>query len=134
MREPLWLDRTFVEAIHADLIQQHGGSAGIRDSGLIDSALARPRHQWTYKRKPDLAALAAAYGWGLARNHGFVDGPKRVALMATYVFLVINGQELDVPEPEAVAVMLGVADGSLSESRFATWIRRHLVRLRGRIT
>jgi death-on-curing protein len=97
---------------------------------MIGSALARPRQKWSYEPESDLAALAAAYGYGLARNHGFVDGNKRVALMAIYVFLLINKFELDADEPQAVDVLVGVANGSISEDQLAGWIREHLARYR----
>jgi death on curing protein len=125
--EPDWLDRSILEALHADQILEHGGSIGIRDEGLLESALARPRQKWHYEPAADLATLAAAYAFGLAKNHPFVDGNKRAALVATYTFLAINGRELEAPEPEAVAVIVGTADGSLSEEDLASWIRSHLI-------
>jgi death-on-curing protein len=125
--EPLWLNRTIVEALHADQVREHGGQLGMRDPGLLDSALARPQHVWAYDANADLAKLAAEYGFGLAKNHAFLDGNKRVALAATNVFLILNGFEIEAPEPEVVNTMLRLADGRLSRSRFAEWIRRHLV-------
>lgn len=127
MEEPSWLDRTMLEVLHTDQINEHGGSLGIRDSGLLESALARPVRECTYEQAVDLAALAAAYGYGIARNHPFIDGNKRIALMAVYTFLAINGFELDAPEPEVVTVMLAVADGSLTEDELAQWIRSRLI-------
>lgn len=127
MDEPLWLNRTIVEALHADQVREHGGQLGMRDPGLLDSALARPQHVWAYDANADLAKLAAEYGFGLAKNHAFLDGNKRVALAATNVFLILNGFEIEAPEPEVVNTMLRLADGRLSRSRFAEWIRRHLV-------
>lgn len=126
MEEPHWLDRTLLEVLHADQINEHGGRLGIRDAGLLDSALARPVHRWTYEQSVDLAALASAYGFGIAKNHPFVDGNKRAALMAIYTFLAINGFELEAPESEAVTVMLALADGSLTENELAHWIRSRL--------
>ena len=119
-----------LEAIHADLIREHGGALGIRDTGLIESALARPRQRSSYSEAADLAVLAAGYGYGLSRNHGFLDGNKRVALMSIYVFLALNGRELNASETAAVDVMTGVADGSLSEVQLVEWIREHSVRYR----
>lgn len=119
-----------LEAMHADLIREHGGALGVRDTGLIESALARARQRWTYDHSVDLATLAAAYGYGISRNHGFVDGNKRIALMSIYVFLVLNGRELDAAEPDTVVMMMGVADGSVSEEQLAVWIRDHSVRFR----
>jgi death-on-curing protein len=125
--EPVWLNRTIVEALHADQVREHGGRLGMRDPGLLDSALARPHQVWTYEANADLAKLAAEYGFGLAKNHAFLDGNKRVALAATNVFLILNGFEIEAPEPEVVNTMLRLADGRLSRSRFAEWIRRHMV-------
>ena len=125
--EPTWLDRTIVQALHADQILEHGGSLGIRDEGLLESALARPQQKWHYEPATDLASLAAAYAFGIAKNHAFVDGNKRAALVAAYTFLAINDFELEAPEPEAVAAILGTADGSLSEDELASWIRTHLI-------
>lgn len=130
-REPLWLERTVVDAMHADLIREHGGSLGVRDGKLIDSALARARQTWDYDPAVDLASLAAAYGYGLVKNHGFVDGNKRVAFMAIYVFLLLNKLELEVGETQAVDIIVGVADGSMAEDQLAVWIRQHTVRYRG---
>ena len=121
------MDLTVLEAIHADQIREHGGALGIRDPGLLDSALARPRQKWAYAATADLPILAAAYGFGLARNHAFADGNRRVALMAMYVFLWINGLELDAFEPETADTILGVADGSISERKLASWVRAHVV-------
>jgi death on curing protein len=91
----------------------------------IESALSRPVHQWSYEQAQDLAALAAAYGFGLARSHGYSDGNKRIAFMAMAVFLDIKGVDLDAPEPEVVRVMLAVAAGDLTEADLANWVRQH---------
>lgn len=112
--EPLWLTPSIVMAIHADLLDQHGGLAGVRDGGLVLAALARPRHRGEYGGS-DLFTCAAAYGFGLAKNHGFVDGNKRTAFQAMYTFLGLNGMELIATEPDAVTTMLALADGTLSE-------------------
>jgi death-on-curing protein len=112
--------------MHVDLIREHGGSPGIREAGLIESALARPRQKWEYATV-DIAMLAAAYGFGLARSHGFIDGNKRIALMSIYTFLLVNGWELDATEPQAVDIMVGVANGSIGEEALAAWIRSNLV-------
>lgn len=115
-----------LQVILANLIREHGGSLGIRDSGMIESALARPQQKWANAREEaDLASLAAAYGFGLAKNHGFVDGSKRVTFMSIYTFLLVNGLELEVDEPQAVAVMTALASGSLSEDQLVAWIRTH---------
>jgi death on curing protein len=127
MDEPAWLDRILLEVLQADQITEHGGGLGVRDSGLLESALARPMHRWTYEPNVDLAVLAAAYGYGIAKNHPFIDGNKRAALMSVYTFLAVNGFELDAPESEAVTVILGLADGSFTEDELADWIRSRLV-------
>lgn len=128
-KEPRWISRIAVEAIQAAQIREHGGSSGIRDGGLIESALARPRQKWNYDDSVDLATLAAAYAFGLAKNHGFVDGNKRVAFMAAYSFLGLNGFDLDAAEPDVVRTMEGVAAGRLSEAKLAEWFRAHLSEL-----
>ena len=125
--EPIWLDRPILEALHVDQITEHGGSLGIRDAGLLESAPARPRQKWHYEPGSDLASLAAAYAFGIAKNHPFVDGKKRAALVAAYTFLALNDFELEATEPEAVTMVLGTADGSLSEEDLASWIRSHLL-------
>ncbi|HEV2147314.1 MAG TPA: type II toxin-antitoxin system death-on-curing family toxin [Longimicrobiaceae bacterium] len=125
MDEPRWLSRRLVDAIHLDQLRQHGGSPGVRDANLIESALQRPLDKWHYGGERDLIALAAAYGYGLIKNHGYVDGNKRVGFICTYVFLGANGVELDAPEPEAVMTTLSVADGSATEQELAAWLRAH---------
>lgn len=125
--EPRWLTRRVVLAVHYDLIRQHGGSHGLRDEGLLESALDRPLNRWAYAEDPDSAPdvhdLAAAYGVGIARNHPFVDGNKRVAFQAMYVFLGLNGRRITAPEPAVVELMTGVADGSVDEEAVAAWLR-----------
>ncbi len=117
-----------VGAIHFDQIQQHGGGQGVRDEGMIQSALARPRNKWAYESaQSDLAFLAAAYGFGITKNHGFVDGNKRIAFMVMYVFLGLNGLRIKASEPDVVLVMRDVAVGVRTEDDLAAWIRGHLV-------
>jgi death-on-curing protein len=116
--------RVVVEAIHFDQLREHGGLVGLRDEGALDAALARPRHKWAYRRKADFAALAAAYGYGLARGHPFQDGNKRVAFVVMVVFLELNGHRFSAPEEEVVHTMTGVAAGSVSEAALASWLRR----------
>lgn len=123
MDEPVWLTRLLVESMHADQVREHGGRLGLRDPGLLESALARPQHVWTYEADTDLATLAAEYGFGPARNHAFLDGNKRVAFVSTNVFLILNGCEIEAPEPEVVDTILRVADGRMNRGRFAAWIR-----------
>jgi death-on-curing protein len=115
-----------LDVLHDAQLREHGGSPGVRDDGLLESALARPQHKFAYAERPDLATLAAAYAFGLARNHGYMDGNKRTAFMAAYVFLGLNGFDLDAEEPEVVTTMERVADGRVTEKRLADWIRAHL--------
>ena len=126
MREPRWVPRVVVEAIQFDQIQSHGGLAGLRDDGALESALARPRNRFAYGRKPDLATLAAAYAFGLARDHPFQDGNKRIAFVTAVVFLGLNGYDLEVSDEDVVANIVAFAAGRLSEAKLAAWIRRNL--------
>ena len=127
MREPVWLREDVVRAIHGRQISEHGGAPGVRDDGLLASALARPRNILAYwKKTPDLAALAAAYAFGIARNHPFVDGNKRVALVICRTFLLLNGCDLVAPPAEKYLTIVGVAEGHVSERRLAAWIRKRL--------
>jgi death-on-curing protein len=124
MDEPIWLSLESVRNMLAALIRAHGGSYGERDAGLIESALARPLEKWAYESDSvDLAELAAAYAFGLAKNRGFVDGNKRVAFAAAVTFLLANGLLLVAPEPEAYAVVVDLASGELSEEDMARWLR-----------
>jgi len=125
--EPRWVDRVVVEAVQLDLVREHGGMSGLRDENGLESALARPRQRRAYKPEADLAELAAAYGHGLAANHPFNDGNKRIAFLVMAVFLELNGRELAVPETEVVTVMLAVAAGELDEEGLASWLRSRLV-------
>ena len=115
-----------LDAIHQAQLAEHGGLAGVRDDGLLASALARPRHKFAYAAKSDLGALAAAYAVGLAKNHGLIDGNKRVAFMAAHVFLGLNGHETEATEPEVVTAMEGMAAGRVSEASLAAWVRKRL--------
>jgi death on curing protein len=111
-----------VLAIHDEQLTIHGGSAGLRDAALLESALGRPRNKWAYENA-ELPELAAAYGYGIARNHPFVDGNKRTALLAIYTFLGVNGIDFIVPEADAAAMILALAAGEVSEENLAQWIR-----------
>ena len=124
MTEPQWLGVAAIKAVHEELIREHGGLSGIRDEGLLESALARPQNQFAYG-EPKLADLAAAYAFGIARNHPFVDGNKRTALMAAYIFLGLNGVELSAPEAEAVIAIQALAAGDMSEAELARWLDRN---------
>ncbi|TVR99801.1 MAG: type II toxin-antitoxin system death-on-curing family toxin [Rhodospirillales bacterium] len=121
-RDVVWIERAVVLALHERLLVVHGGPPGVRDQGLLDSALARPRHLATYGT-PDVCALAAAYAAGIVRNHPFVDGNKRTAFMAAYVFLSRNGRRLTAPEDAATQAMLALAAADLEEGEFARWLR-----------
>lgn len=122
--EPIWLQREFVIAVHERLIADHGGRSGLRDEGLLESALARPQHQFHYG-EPSLTGLAAAYAVGIAKNHAFVDGNKRTAFVAAVVFLERNGLRLNASEGEATIVMLRVAQGSMTEKQLTRWLDEH---------
>lgn len=124
MTEPIWLDSRDVLAIHAKQLESFGGARGVRDLGLLESAVACPMHRPTSDPDCDLFDLAAAYVHGIVRNHPFVDGNKRAAFMAGYVFLGINGWRLEAGEPEVVLMMLALAAGDLSEEDFANWLRK----------
>jgi len=124
MKEPTWLTPDITETIHVDLIKVHGGHYGYRDKSLVEAALARPLHRWNYEADPDIFSLAAAYGFALTKNHGFIDGNKRVAFMAIYIFLGLNGYELDAPEQEVVDIILRLSNSSLEEKELAKWLRR----------
>jgi len=124
MKEPIWLELNVVLALHNRLLAEHGGPEGLRDLGLLESALARPRQVYHYS-EPDLALLAATYVAGILRNHPFVDGNKRTGFMAGYVFLARNNLQLTAPEPEAAQSVLALAAGELTEETFANWLRNH---------
>jgi death-on-curing protein len=122
MSEPLWLTRPIIEAIHDEQLAIHGGASGLRDAGLLESALDRPRNKSSCEQA-ELPELAAAYAYGMARNPPFVDGNKRTSLLALYTFLGINGIDFDVPEAEAATMILSLAAGEVSEESLARWIR-----------
>lgn len=121
----IWLEAAVLRAVHEEQLAEHGGAAGIRDEGLFESALARPQHLAAYG-EPDLCDLAAAYGFGLARNHPFIDGNKRTAFVAVELFLLVNGQELMASDESCVLTMLAVAAGQMDEAAFAAWLREHV--------
>jgi death on curing protein len=122
MNEPFWLTVAMIVAIHDEQLVRHGGSAGLRDQALLESELDRPRNKWAYERA-GLPELAAAYGYGIARNHPFVDGKKRTSLLAIYTFLGVNHVDFIVPEADAAAMILALAAGEVSEENLARWIR-----------
>jgi len=120
-----WLDPGVLLATHDEQLVEHGGASGVRDMGLFDSALARPRHAALYG-SPDVADLAALYARGIARNHPFVDGNKRTAFVAMELFLLLNGHALTADDAECVLMMLAVADGSMDEAACAQWLRERI--------
>ena len=120
-----WVNRTALLLLHDESLIDHGGAPGLRDEGLLDSALARPLNLAMYG-SPDIADLAASYGVALAKNHAFVDGNKRVAFLALGLFLAVNGFRLHTNQVDATLAMLGVAAGDIDEASFAAWIRAHI--------
>jgi len=127
MSEIVWLLEETVTAIHHRQIAEHGGGEGVRDEGLLSSALARPQNLLTYGQPtPDLASLAAAYAYGIARNHPFVDGNKRTALVAVRTFLILNRVDINATQDEKVLTFLNLAEGAISEEELADWIRKRI--------
>lgn len=127
----IWLERRDVEAFHDMQIAEFGGLAGTRDAGALESALARPLNLKAYG-DPSIFALAAAYAFGIARNHPFVDGNKRTALVSSFTFLELNGYEVSAPEADAVLTFVDLAAGKLSEKDLARWLEAHCVRRKRR--
>jgi death-on-curing protein len=125
MNEPIWIRREALLFLHSASLAAHGGASGIRDEGLLDSALARPRNRFLYEPETDIAGLAASYAFGLAQNHPFVDGNKRAAFHALGLFLSINGFEVVAGQVDAIQTILAIAASQLSEDRLAEWIRTH---------
>ena len=121
-----WVDKQALLLLHDESLAEHGGTSGLRDEGLLDSALARPQNRAVYEY-PDVAALAASYGVGVAKNHAFLDGNKRVAFLAVGLFLAVNGYRLKATQLEATSAMLAVAAGELDEAAFAEWLRQHIL-------
>jgi death-on-curing protein len=123
----VWVREDVVLAVHLRQLAEHGGGEGIRDEGLLQSALARPQNLLAYgSPPPDLAGLAAAYAYGIARNHPFVDGNKRTALIVSRLFLLLNGMDLVATQEEKYSTFLALAAGELSEEDLANWVRAHL--------
>ena len=121
----MWLGRVVVDAIHNDQLREHGGLPGIRDENALESALARPPQKWHYAAQTDVPMLAAAYAFGLIKNHPYRDGNKRIGFLAMVTFLDLNGFDLTATDAEVVAEILAVADGSTSEDALADWVRQH---------
>lgn len=120
-----WLSSRLIHAVHDEQLAEHGGGAGVRDANLLESALARPQ-QLAHNGDPNAADLAASYGFGIARNHPFIDGNKRTAFVAVELFLALDGSELIAADADAVINMLALAAGQLTEADFAHWIRSNL--------
>ena len=124
-----WMPEAAVRAMHAELIAEHGGVEGLRDPGLLSSALARPKNRRAYGKSASIFDLAAVYGTAMVRNHPFIDGNKRVALMVMYAFLEMNGYRLEAPEAEAAGIMLGLAAGNVDEMTLSGWLKQNSVPL-----
>jgi death-on-curing protein len=118
----VWLSKPLILAVHDEQLAEHGGAIGVRDDGLLDSALARPLNRAGYA-EPDIAELAAVYALALARNHPFIDGNKRTAYVALETFLVLNGARFSVSDAEAVVMMLAMASGEIDDTAFIDWVR-----------
>lgn len=126
MKSPIWVEREAILLLHSTSLARFGGGEGLRDEGLLSSALARPQDQFHYGRAQDLADLAAAYAFGLVKNHPFVDGNKRAGFLACGVFLELNGISLAAPADEAIAAAMALAADKLDEPGFAAWLRKHI--------
>ena len=123
--EPVWLDARLALAIHDRQLAEHGGPSGVRDPGVMESALARPRYRWEYG-EDDPCALASAYAFGVARNHPFTDGNKRTAWVLARAFLLLNSVELAFPPEAAVSTVQALTAGELTEDELADWFRQHV--------
>lgn len=130
MDDPIWISVELATAIHQRQLAEHGGIAGVRDPGLLESALARPRQFFAYTDPtPDVAALAASYAFGIARNHPFLDGNKRTAYVVCRTFLLLNGTDLTAEKIDRYQKFLSLAEGNLSEAELAEWLREHLAKV-----
>lgn len=125
-REPRWIDRRALLLLQEESLAIFGGASGVRDEGLLESALARPVNKFLHDDKADLPELAAAYGYGLCRNHAFVDGNKRVAFLAIGLFLAMNGRRLAAADVDAIRITIALAAGEVEERQLADWIRGHM--------
>jgi death-on-curing protein len=125
--EPEWLSKALILAIHDEQLAEHGGGTGVRDDGLLESALARPKNRLAYDANADLPTLAAAYALGLARNHPFVDGNKRTAFVAAELFLDLNGMTVTASDENCVLTMVRLAAGEIEETAYADWLRTNSV-------
>jgi death-on-curing protein len=124
-REPLWIETRDVVAIHDRQLALHGGGVGVREQGLLESALARPRQHYTYANSPDVVEMAALYTAGIVRNHPFIDGNKRTGFVVGVLFLELNGFDFKASEEDATQAVFGLAAGSLDESGYVAWLREN---------
>ncbi len=124
----VWIDPAVILAVHEEQLAEHGGAAGVRDAGLLESALARPRNLAHYG-EPQVCELAAAYAFGLVKNHPFIDGNKRSAFVAAELFLALNGWQLAASDTDCVIAMLNLAAGEISEFQFSNWLRERVTAL-----
>lgn len=125
MEEPVWIEKEALLLLHGTGLARFGGADGIRDEGLLESALARPLNLFHYGQANDLADLAASYAFGLVKNHAFIDGNKRAGFLACGLFLEMNGKALHAAVPDAIAAVIALADGSIGEREFGEWIRQN---------
>ena len=126
MSELRWISKTAIVLLHAESLAEHGGMEGVRDAGLLESALSRPRNLHAYDGVDDIATLAAAYGFGVARNHPFNDGNKRAAFLAIGIFLARNGHGFYAGKVDSIVKILGLAAGELAEDELASWVREYM--------
>jgi death-on-curing protein len=129
MTEPVWIEKEALLLLHAKALARFGGIEGVRDEGLVDSALARPRNVFHHGGPCDIAGLAAAYAFGLAKNHPFADGNKRAAFLAVGLFLGSNGWELNAAPVDAIRAVMALAGGEIGEREFAAWLKLHCRRV-----
>ena len=127
MKEPRWILRATVVAIHTEQLAEHGGSDGLRDASLLDSALAKPQNVYAYEENPSIFRLAASYAFGIARNHAFVDGNKRTTLVVCRTFLYANGWTIKAARKDLYLTFLKLAEGDLPEAELAAWLEAHSV-------
>lgn len=126
MKRPVWVERASVLIGHAESLAAHGGASGLRDPGLLESALARPQNLHAYDREADAAALAAAYAFGIVRNHPFVDGNKRTAFLTAALFVELNGFLFVASEADVIVRTFALAAGEIGEAEFAAWLRENV--------
>ena len=129
MKAPVWIDERDALALHDSLLALHGGAAGLRDDGLLKSALARPRQQFAYAESPDIVDMAAAYTWGIVRNHPFIDGNKRTGFVVGILFLELNGYRFSASEEDAAQAVLKLASGNLDEAGYVAFLRANASQL-----